>query len=79
MIPDRTRSDYKHYNYICDVFFFRITNPYKAFVSKILGKILGKKSDRDIAEVAPLVEAVKKEYERIKLLTNDDCAPNQNG
>jgi preprotein translocase subunit SecA len=43
-----------------------------AFVSKILGKFLGNKSDRDIAEVAPLVEAVKKEYERIKLLSNDE-------
>ena len=43
-----------------------------AFVTKILSKILGNKSERDITEVMPLVETVKKEYERIKLLSHDE-------
>ncbi len=42
-----------------------------AFVTKLLSKILGNKSDRDITEVMPRVEAVKKEYARITLLDND--------
>ena len=43
-----------------------------ALVTKILGKILGSKSDRDIKEVTPLVAQVKKEYERISPLSNDE-------
>jgi preprotein translocase subunit SecA len=42
-----------------------------AFITKLLGKILGNKSDRDINEIMPKVEAVKKEYSRITLLDND--------
>lgn len=42
-----------------------------AFITKILGKILGNKSERDITEIGPVVEQVKKEYERIVTLTND--------
>jgi preprotein translocase subunit SecA len=42
-----------------------------AFVSKILGKFLGNKSDRDIREVMPYVQKTKAEYERIVTLTND--------
>jgi preprotein translocase subunit SecA len=42
-----------------------------AFVTKLLSKILGNKSDRDINEVMPRVEAVKKEYARVTLLDND--------
>jgi len=43
-----------------------------AFVNKILGLFLGNKSDKDIKEVMPLVEATKIEYERIVTLTNDE-------
>ena len=43
-----------------------------AFVTKILGKILGNKSERDIKEVNPLVELIKQEYQRIVKLTNDE-------
>ena len=42
-----------------------------AFVTKILSKILGNKSDRDINEIKPIVEAVKAEYSRITSLSND--------
>ncbi len=37
-----------------------------AFVTKVLGKILGNKSERDIKEVSPIVEKIKEEYNRIK-------------
>jgi preprotein translocase subunit SecA len=43
-----------------------------AFINKILGKFLGSKADKDMAEIAPLLEQIKKEYERIKLLSNDE-------
>ncbi|MCL1821927.1 MAG: preprotein translocase subunit SecA [Prolixibacteraceae bacterium] len=43
-----------------------------AFVTKILGKILGNKSDRDIAEINPVVASVNKEWERVNKLCNDD-------
>uniref|UniRef100_UPI003217B4E3 preprotein translocase subunit SecA n=1 Tax=uncultured Draconibacterium sp. TaxID=1573823 RepID=UPI003217B4E3 len=42
-----------------------------AFVSKLLGKILGNKSERDIKEVSPIVEKIKLEYDRIIQLSND--------
>ena len=42
-----------------------------AFITKILGKILGNKSERDIKEVAPIIEKIKTEYDRITQLTND--------
>ncbi|MCY1722371.1 preprotein translocase subunit SecA [Prolixibacteraceae bacterium Z1-6] len=42
-----------------------------AFVSKLLGKILGNKSERDIKEVSPIVEKIKEEYDRIIKLSND--------
>ncbi|NOR74768.1 MAG: preprotein translocase subunit SecA [Draconibacterium sp.] len=42
-----------------------------AFINKILGKILGNKSERDIKEVAPIVEKIKTEYNRITQLSND--------
>ena len=42
-----------------------------AFVNKVLGKILGNKSERDIKEVTPIVENVKKEFDRISQLSND--------
>ncbi len=43
-----------------------------AFVTKILGKILGNKSERDIKEIDPIVDLVKEEYERITVLSNDE-------
>jgi preprotein translocase subunit SecA len=42
-----------------------------AFVTKILGKILGNKSERDIKEISPLVEEIKREYKRIEQLSID--------
>ncbi|WP_346863609.1 preprotein translocase subunit SecA [uncultured Draconibacterium sp.] len=42
-----------------------------AFVSKLLGKILGNKSERDIKEVSPIVEKIKIEYDRILKLSHD--------
>ena len=43
-----------------------------AFLNKILGKFLGSKADKDMTEIAPLLEQIKKEYERIKLLSNNE-------
>ncbi len=42
-----------------------------AFVTKLLSKILGNKSDRDIKDIDPVIQAIKKEYERIVKLSND--------
>ncbi len=42
-----------------------------AFVTKILGKILGNKSERDIKEITPIVNQIKEEFERITKLSND--------
>ncbi len=42
-----------------------------AFVSKLLGKILGNKSERDIKEISPIVDKIKVEYDRIIQLSND--------
>jgi preprotein translocase subunit SecA len=33
-----------------------------AFVTKVLGKILGNKSERDIKEISPIVSQIKEEY-----------------
>ncbi|WP_340114234.1 preprotein translocase subunit SecA [Maribellus mangrovi] len=43
-----------------------------AFVTKILGKILGDKSERDIKEISPVIEKIKEEYKRIEQLSNDE-------
>ncbi|HLN73191.1 MAG TPA: hypothetical protein VK205_07840, partial [Prolixibacteraceae bacterium] len=43
-----------------------------AFLNKILGKFLGNKADKDMAEIAPILEKIKKEYERIKLMSSDE-------
>jgi preprotein translocase subunit SecA len=43
-----------------------------AFINKILGVFLGNKADKDMAEIAPLVELIKKEYERVSLLSPDE-------
>jgi preprotein translocase subunit SecA len=42
-----------------------------AFITKILGKIFGNKSEKDIDEIMPLVEKIKIEYDRIYAYTND--------
>lgn len=42
-----------------------------AFVTKILGKILGNKSERDIKEITPIVNQIKEEFERITKLSHD--------
>ncbi len=42
-----------------------------AFVTKLLSKILGNKSDRDIKDIDPVLQAIKQEYERIVNLSND--------
>jgi len=43
-----------------------------AFINKILSKFLGSKAEKDMAEIAPLLEIIKKEYERIKLFSSDE-------
>jgi preprotein translocase subunit SecA len=43
-----------------------------ALVNKILKKILGTKSERDIKEVTPLIEKIKEEYKRIMPLSTDE-------
>ncbi|MDP3642423.1 MAG: preprotein translocase subunit SecA [Bacteroidota bacterium] len=43
-----------------------------AFINKILGKLLGSKADKDMVEITPMLETIKKEYERINLLSNDE-------
>jgi preprotein translocase subunit SecA len=43
-----------------------------ALVTKILGKILGNKSERDIKEITPLLEKVKSEYQRLVPVSNDE-------
>lgn len=43
-----------------------------SILNTILGKFLGNKSDRDIKEVAPIVEKIKEEYEKLKNISNDE-------
>jgi preprotein translocase subunit SecA len=42
-----------------------------ALLNSILGKLFGKKSDRDIKEVSPVIAKIKEEYSRITTLSND--------
>ena len=42
-----------------------------AFVTKLLSKILGNKSDRDIQDIKPIIESIKNEYNRVLSFTND--------
>jgi len=42
-----------------------------AFITKVLGKSLGNKSERDIKEISPIVEQIKVEFNRISQLSND--------
>lgn len=39
---------------------------------KILGKLFGSKSERDIKQLRPLVEKIKAEYDQLQVLTNDE-------
>ena len=43
-----------------------------AFVTKLLGKILGNKSERDIKGITPIVDKIKEEYNRISQLSHDE-------
>ena len=43
-----------------------------AFVTKVLGKILGNKSERDIKAINPIVDKVKEDYKRITQFSNDE-------
>lgn len=42
-----------------------------SIINDLLSKFFGKKSDRDVSEIAPIVEKIKAEYEKITLLDND--------
>jgi len=42
-----------------------------ASIINVIGKIFGSKADRDLKELNPYVEKIKKEYERIDSLDND--------
>ena len=42
------------------------------FVSSIINKFVGNKYEKDISEVAPLVELIKEKYEAVKDLSNDE-------
>lgn len=39
---------------------------------KVLSKLFGSKSERDIKQVRPLVEKIKAEYDKLQTLTNDE-------
>jgi preprotein translocase subunit SecA len=41
-------------------------------LNDFLGKILGNKSQRDLKEISPSIEKIKKVYEEIKTLSNDE-------
>lgn len=41
------------------------------FVNNLLSKFFGKKSDKDVAAIMPLVEQIKEEYAKLSKLTND--------
>ncbi len=43
-----------------------------SLITNVLTKFFGNKSERDIREVAPVVEKIKEEYKRIVNLSNDD-------
>ena len=42
-----------------------------ALLNSILSKIFGNKSEKDLGELNPVLEKIKAEYEKIKLLSND--------
>lgn len=41
------------------------------FLEKIFGKLFGSKSERELKQMMPLVQAINEEYEKLKSLTND--------
>ena len=41
-------------------------------INNILGSLFGKKSDKDIQAVLPILDQIKEQYEQIKPLSNDD-------
>lgn len=41
-------------------------------IAQLLGKFFGTKSDKDIKEIMPIVETIKKEYDRISKYSNDE-------
>ncbi len=43
-----------------------------SIINSILSKFLGNKSERDIKEVTPMVEKIKKEYELLQNVSNDE-------
>ncbi len=43
-----------------------------SLINKVLGRFLGNKSDRDVSEVAPIVENIKAEYAKINSFSNDE-------
>jgi len=43
-----------------------------ALLTNILGKIFGRKSEKDISDLAPVLVTIKAEYERIKHFSNDE-------
>ena len=43
-----------------------------SIISKVLGTFLGNKYEKDMKEVEPFIVSIKKEYETIQLLTNDE-------
>jgi preprotein translocase subunit SecA len=47
-------------------------------LSSFLKNLLGSKSDRDIKEIMPYIDAIKKEYERITKLSNDELRQETN-
>lgn len=43
-----------------------------SILNKVLGKILGNKSERDIKEISPIVDLIKAEYEKLSAISNDE-------
>jgi len=47
-------------------------------VGKVVTKLFGKKSDKDIKAVLPLVKQILAEQEKLKLVSNDELRENSN-
>lgn len=43
-----------------------------SFVDKLVSKLFGSKTDRDIKEIKPVIELVNTEFEKLKSISNDD-------
>lgn len=46
------------------------------FLTKIMEAVFGKKSDKDIKGIMPLVEKINAEYDQLTNLSNDELRPN---